>query len=260
MDAMVAERLTASPRIYDIYGYCGTAIVSEYFPYGDYETVAVPGSGYQLSDRSASADNQHHDGAPPPPPVLTTSYNAIAPPDKLRIALQMAEGLADLHGAREGPIVHQDVQLSQYLLSADNVTLKLNDFNRAEYMLWDEHKQQYCKYAEGHGNGNWRSPEEYYDNNLNEQVDVYSLGNNLYSILTGLWVFYDADNYANIAQRIQQGETAYINPVYLDPHTSPSRAEHHLATIITHCHEYNPQDRPSIFEVVDFLRKAVEEI
>lgn len=95
---------------------------------------------------------------------------------------------------------------------------------------------------------------------MNEQVDVYSLGNNLYSILTGLWVFYDADNYANIAQRIQQGETAYINPVYLDLHTSPSRAEYHLATIITHCHEYNPQDRPSIFEVVDFLRKAVEEI
>ena len=108
MDAMVAERLTASPRIYDIYGYCGTAIVSEYFPYGDYETVAVPGSGYQLSDVLAPTDDQHHDGAPPPP-VLTTSYNEIAPPDKLRIALQMAEGLADLHGAREGPIVHQDV-------------------------------------------------------------------------------------------------------------------------------------------------------
>ena len=117
MDAMVAERLTASPRIYDIYGYCGTAIVSEYFPYGDYEAVAVPGSGYQMSDVLAPADqhdannnnnNNTNDGTPPPP-VLTTSYNEIAPPDKLRIALQMAEGLADLHGAQEGPIVHQDV-------------------------------------------------------------------------------------------------------------------------------------------------------
>ena len=109
---MVAERLTASPRIYDIYGYCGTAIVSEYFPYGDYEAVAVPGSGYQMSDVLARADqhdaNNTNDGTPPPP-VLTTSYNEIAPPEKLRIALQMAEGLADLHGAQEGPIVHQDV-------------------------------------------------------------------------------------------------------------------------------------------------------
>ena len=115
MDAMVAEQLTASPRIYDIYGYCGTAIVSEYFPYGDYEAVAVPGSGYQLSDVLAPADPQHdannnntNDGTPPPP-VRTTSYNEIAPPDKLRIALQMAEGLADLHGALDGTIVHQDV-------------------------------------------------------------------------------------------------------------------------------------------------------
>ena len=37
----------------------------------------------------------------------------------------------------------------------------------------------------------WRSPEEYYDKDLDQQVDVYSLGNNMYSILTGLWIFYD---------------------------------------------------------------------
>ena len=45
-------------------------------------------------------------------------------------------------------------QLSQYLLSADKTIVKLNDFNRAEFMLWDEEGEEYCKYSEGHGNGN----------------------------------------------------------------------------------------------------------
>jgi serine/threonine protein kinase len=144
MDAMVADRLTSSPRIYDIYGFCGMAIMSEFFPYGDYEDVAVPGSGYLLTEKEQIYQETHE----------LKSYNSITSTDKLRISLQMAEALADLHGDPMGIIVHQDVQLSQYLLSADGQTVKLNDFNRAEFMLWDENKGKYCKYGEGHGAGN----------------------------------------------------------------------------------------------------------
>jgi len=32
--------------------------------------------------------------------------------------------------------------------------VKLNDFNRAEFMLWDEEEKEYCKYGEGYGQGN----------------------------------------------------------------------------------------------------------
>ena len=35
----------------------------------------------------------------------------------------------------------------------------------------------------------WRSPEEYKDEALNEKIDVWSLGNNMYSILTGFVPF-----------------------------------------------------------------------
>jgi serine/threonine protein kinase len=31
----------------------------------------------------------------------------------------------------------------------------------------------------------WRAPEEYLDYPLNEQIDIWSLGNNMYSLLTG---------------------------------------------------------------------------
>lgn len=139
MDAMVAERLTASPRIYDIYGYCGMSIISEYFPHGDMEKVAELTGGTTQD-------------MPPGAPLIPG--NDLTPIEKLTISLQMAEALADLHGSSGGVITHQDIQLSQYLWNADQTIIKLNDFNRAEFMLFDEDHQRYCKYFEGPGNGN----------------------------------------------------------------------------------------------------------
>jgi hypothetical protein len=49
-------------------------------------------------------------------------------------------------------IVHDDVQLSQFLLTPDG-HLKLNDFNRAENMLFNEDENEYCKYTNNAGLG-----------------------------------------------------------------------------------------------------------
>ena len=46
MDALIAERLTTSPRIYDIYTMCGLGIISEFFPHGDMEDLAIPGKHF----------------------------------------------------------------------------------------------------------------------------------------------------------------------------------------------------------------------
>jgi serine/threonine protein kinase len=102
----------------------------------------------------------------------------------------------------------------------------------------------------------WRSPEEYFDLNLNEKVDVYSIANNIYSVLTGLWVFYDEPDNNRVKARIKRGETAYIDPRY----KVSSREEAALAEIVEKCHAFNPDDRPSIFEVVAFLRQALKDV
>ena len=102
----------------------------------------------------------------------------------------------------------------------------------------------------------WRSPEEYFDYDLTEQVDVYSLGNNMYSLLTGLWIFYDESNTEKVKQRVQAGEKPYIDPRY----KKRSLAEAKLAEIIDKCHSYYPEDRPSIFDIVKFLRDALDEV
>jgi serine/threonine protein kinase len=91
-----------------------------------------------------------------------------------------------------GIIVHDDIQLSQFLITKEG-TLKLNDFNRAETMLYSDEEQVYCRYKNGAGHGNFRAPEEYVDNPLNEKIDVWSFGNIVYALLTGLWPFPDTD-------------------------------------------------------------------
>merc|ERR1712113_1075110 len=101
----------------------------------------------------------------------------------------MAEAIADLHGFKDGVIVHDDIQLPQFLFSKEG-KIKLNDFNRGEAMLYNEDKGEYCRYRNGAGGGDWRAPEEYEDGYLNEKIDVWSYGNNVYAILTGLYVFH----------------------------------------------------------------------
>jgi serine/threonine protein kinase len=142
--------------------------------------------------------------------------NDLTADQKLVVALDMAEAIAVLHGNENGMIIHDDIQLSQYLFNADKSMIKINDFNRAEFPLFDEKSGEYCLYENGHGHGNvswsfcgvelydilclrscsvyclqWRSPEEYQDGPLTEKIDVWSLGCNMYAILTGLNPLYD---------------------------------------------------------------------
>eukprot|EP00957_Ditylum_brightwellii_P104480 7959368-Ditylum_brightwellii.AAC.1 len=68
--------------------------------------------------------------------------NKFTATEKLNIALAMAESLADLHGFKDGMIIHDDVQLCQWLWDK-NGKLRLGDFNRAELSLWSEKDQKY---------------------------------------------------------------------------------------------------------------------
>ena len=62
--------------------------------------------------------------------------------------------LLQQHGYPGGVIVHGDIQLSQFLYTNDKSKVKLNDFNRAEFMLWDDENGEYCRYTNGRGHGN----------------------------------------------------------------------------------------------------------
>jgi len=99
-----------------------------------------PGDGYIKQEQL----NDKYDVQP---------QNAFTPIEKLELALSMAESLAVLQGYEGGLIVHDDVQLCQWLRTRDG-KLVLGDFNRAEIMDWNEEKGEYCKYNNGLGYGN----------------------------------------------------------------------------------------------------------
>ena len=133
-EATTMERLTASPRIVDMYGHCGTSIVSETMP-GDVSKQIVPGSGYA---KQADLDVLDH----------VEPANNLTAVEKLDIAIVMAESIADMHGHWGGPIVNGDIHPVQWLRSRDG-SVKLNDFNNAGIPDWNLEKGEYCKLDRG---------------------------------------------------------------------------------------------------------------
>lgn len=141
MDAYVTERLTSNDRIVDIFGYCGLSMLTEYFAHGDIEDDVV---GFP----------HHRKAFNPLEDEELTTYNNFTGPAKLQLALDMVRPVIALHNFEDGVIVHDDIQLCQYLWTDETKSaVKLNDFNRAEIMLWDEQENKYCKYKNGHGHG-----------------------------------------------------------------------------------------------------------
>lgn len=245
MDALVMDRMTKSDRVVDLYGHCGTSLFVEVLG-RELEEVAVPGSGH--------LKNHHLEDE-----VDVDPQNDFTGEEKLGFALEMAESLAELHGFEDGVIVHDDVQLCQWLFVGEKglngwPALKLIDFNRAVVMQWNQAEKIYCKYKNGGGNGQYRSPEEFSDQPLNEKIDVYSLGNNFYALLTGLWNFYQWEDDEVVQKKIIKRETPYIDPRY----RNRSLEEGALVEIMEKCWAFDPDDRPDVFQVVAFLRDAIE--
>lgn len=239
-DAIVMERLTFSPYVIAMYGHCATSLTVEPVAF-EIEDSIVPGEGYMKQEELNDKDD-------------VKPQNDYTTLEKLELALAMAESLAVLHSYEGGLIVHDDVQLCQWLRTRDD-RLVLGDFNRAEIMDWNEEKGEYCMYNNGYAYGNYRSPEEFAGKDLNEKIDIFSFGNNVYSLMTGLWPFYENEDDLVVQGELIDGKTAFIDNRY----RTRSYAEGQMVELIERCWSYKPEDRPDIFEVVRFLQSALRE-
>jgi len=230
IDSMTMDILTASERIVNVYSHCGVSVHVEPMNGPDIYELVMP------SEREGKADFL--------PPMLS-------PTKKLATALMMAEALADLHGYAGGAIGHFDIQMGQYLLDEDH-RIKLSDFNRAEPLDWAEAEQEYCKVWMGGGSGNVRSPEEYHERvPIDYNVDVYSYGNILFTLLTGKEPY--GDDIGNAKGLCGKGITPPVDLAI----RGQSFAEASLATIMDKCFEFYPDKRIDIFTVISLLRDAV---
>ena len=105
-----------------------------------------------------------------------------------------------------------------------------------------------------HFHSQLRSPEEIIDSPLTEKIDIYSLGNVFYSILTGLLVNRDYTLSA-AHSRIKRGIPEEIDVQFFE---SRSPAEQALVKVIQWCWTFDEEERPSIFEAVAFLEDEVK--
>lgn len=97
----------------------------------------------------------------------------------------------------------------------------------------------------------FRSPEENADAPLTEKIDIYSLGNVFYTLLTGAIVWEDTQIQER-NRRIIEGNTLPF-PEYVNK----SHSFRILAKVIVDCWTLDADERPSIFDVVKYLEDAV---
>ena len=232
-DALVMERLTSSPNVVNIYGFCANTVMTELVDQ-DLETLIE-------SQSDETADNESMDGGP-------TRRTRLG---RLELALEAAKGVAALHAFSGGPIIHADIQARQFLVD-DQGRIKLNDFNRCRFRPKRNATGELCKIKIPSSPGLSRSPEEYEGNELDEKLDVYSLANIFFSILFGqkAWMI---EGKRSAKKLIMDGKKPQMK--HLEPGTSDSS----LAVLMNMAYEVNPAERISAWDLVNELETLVND-
>jgi len=235
-DALTMERLTASPNIVDIYSYCGNSVLTEYVGTDMHKVLYHPDG----SDDGKSTHSR--------PPSDRTDK------EKLQLALQVIKGVADLHSVPGGPIVHADIADKQFLID-DKGQVKLNDFNRCRFMGHKVGTKEKCSFIIPSAPGKHRSPEEYNDKELTEQIDVFSTAHVLYGILM------DSEPFAGFpSSQIKRAVKNGKKPPIYDEFRKPGTPTAVLADLIDRAYELDPSVRITSPEMVIALENALEEL
>lgn len=215
VDALVMEQFTSSPYILDMYSNCGLSVLTDF-------------AGTQLS----------------------SVVNKLKPPKRLKLARQVAKGVATLHN---GGVIHNDLNPSNVAYSERKKTPVLFDFNIA--ILGKQ-----CPFEAKFPNPQWRAPEEQaMKNALTEKVDIYALGNILFRFAVGSqpWdPIRSAEQTRSIAQRKLINGT--MPPFPLPPKNDT--ATQALLNIMVQCYAFAPQKRPSASRVVATLNAAIHNL
>jgi serine/threonine protein kinase len=240
-EAIIMERLTASPHIVDVYGHCATSIMAELMVHEVTNQIVWHSKDDSLAGwmNQTELDKLQQDDVRP--------MNNLTNELKLELAIAMAESIAEIHGFEGGVIIHGDIHPVQYLAN-DKGQIKLNDFNSGEILEFNPERQEYCKVYRCFG-GTYRSPEEFRCMDSNEGMDTYAMANNIYILLTGLWPFYQYDPHnSSFVQDllIANEEKPHVDPRY----RNRSATEAGLVVAMEKAWEWDLDKRESIFDML----------
>mmetsp|Transcript_25629 Transcript_25629/g.74150 ORF Transcript_25629/g.74150 Transcript_25629/m.74150 type:complete len:522 (-) Transcript_25629:3442-5007(-) len=234
-DALASERLSSSDNVVDIFSYCGNT--------GVYDFV----SGGDINDAIWPLENDNFN--------TTTSITILTKVERLDIALQVATAIADMHNVDVHPsIAHTDITPGQFLRTAEG-KCKLTDFNRVRFLRRNMTSPGVpCSYIVGRNPGKFRSPEEYNHTQQTEKVDIFSMGNLFYSLLTEYWPFEGMDE-KEAQQKIMDGERP---PIDDSIRNSSDPIDAAFIRAISMCWRQNPKKRATAKEVKQYLMEQIK--
>lgn len=237
-EAVVMDMLTASPRIVDLYSFCGNSLITEYLP-------------MDLA-KFLGTDDEHKKQK------QETSHRTINSQQRLYLAKETAAALKDLH---KYDVMHADLQSKQFLISASSSTfngnstkVKLNDFNRCRFLprkvTSDNTTGPVCPIYIPSAPGSTRSPEEYELGELTTQIDVYSLANIWFEILTGEIPWKKVPTRNKIKTLVVAGQKPPLPDSWSSTNSNVSSLETSLEVLMSLAYNENPKERITARELV----------
>jgi len=222
-DAVAMGRLTNSNHIPNIYASCANAQIVDVSPDGDLEQhVLMEGDDHR-------------------------NYTSV---EKLTIAVQVAEAIADVH---EAGIAHTDIAPKQFLLLDGRY--QLSDFNRCRFLQEQDDGTQ-CLFRIRNSPGKGRSPEEYRDGALSPKIDVYSMGNVYYYMLMG-FKYFDGYKSREAQSIVKKGGRP---PLSSEVKNSKDPAIQHIIQGMRQAQAQKAEDRPPAREIAKHLAEALKSI
>jgi serine/threonine protein kinase len=254
-EAIVMDVLTKSPNIVDLYSFCGNTVLTEYLPM-DLENYLKEQQQAKPRQKRANYIDRN---------LVTT------PQQRLNMAYQTAKALKDLH---ELDVMHADLQAKQFLVTSSNnnehgagdiITIKLNDFNRCRFLPRRPSgenttipKGSICPIHIPSAPGKARSPEEYEMKELTTQIDIYSLANVWFRILTGRRPWEEERLSSNIKSSIMAGQKPPL-PDWLtfDAGGQSSPSDISLAVLLSLAYHLDPQKRATAINLVHEVERLI---
>ncbi|KAK1699302.1 hypothetical protein QYE76_015999 [Lolium multiflorum] len=177
---------------------------------------------------------------------------------RLRIALESAQGLEYLHKACSPPFVHRDVKTSNILLNA-NLEGKVADFGLMKAFNHDD--DTHVSTARMIGTPGYFAPEYAMTRQLTEKSDVYSFGIVLLEVITGHSAILQCTEPTHIVQWARQRLAGGDIKEVVDARMQSDYNINGLwkaVDVALKCTAQNPAERPTMTDVATQIQECLE--